>query len=90
MVSLKYNVIGRTSALTGKLILKEFLRKCPRVTIISDYNPDGVGYRGACSLAEVLDCSAGIVLNEQYKDIRAWINSGTYSHQKLIDLERSV
>ena len=37
--------------------------------------------------AKVFDCPVTIVMPDSYKDVRKWINSGTFSHEKLMDSE---
>lgn len=86
MLSKGYNAIGRASATSCKAILRELLKDCPEITIISDYDPHGLGYKESCKLAKVFERHVHIVLNRDYKDIREWINSGTFTHQKLVAL----
>ena len=88
MLNLGYNAIGKASATSCRNILKELLNCCPIITIVSDYDNHGLGYKESCKLAKLFDSHVNIVLNRNYKDIRAWIDSGTFSHPKLIALKK--
>ncbi len=88
LLSHNYNVVGRASATSCKGILKEFTKQFPKVTIVSDYDIHGLGFKESCKLARFINRPVSIVLNREYKDIRKWINSGTFTHEKFEKLKK--
>lgn len=93
MHGLGYNVLGRASESSCKQILKELLVNCPEVNIVPDNDPHGSGYKYARVLAVYLrrpKCKVNIFLHRDHKDIRKWINSGTFTDEKLQDLKQEI
>jgi len=91
MLSRGYNAIGRANASSCRVILKELLKDCPEVNIVSDFDAHGSGYKCACRLAEFLyrpDRRVFTILHREHKDIREWINSKTFTHQEFINLKQ--
>ena len=84
----KYNVIGRMSAYSSVDILVKLLRTCPEINIVSDYDATGIGYRESCKLAEAFGRPVNIIMNRNYKDIREWIQSGTFTEQEFLSLKK--
>ncbi len=91
MISQGYRAIGRASATTCGRILCQLLNHTRDVTIISDFDANGIGYRSSCELAKNIKnphCTVYIAMHRKHKDIRAWINSGEFTKEKLEKLRK--
>ena len=93
MLSRGYNSLGRASESSCKSILRKLLKHCPQINIVPDNDLGGTGFRYAYKLAAYLyrsSCEINIMFNRDFKDIRNWINSGTFSHKKLMALRKQI
>lgn len=88
MVGQGYNAIGRASATSCGTILASLLKNAMDIIIVADYDKHGRGFSSACKLAKHFDRSVDIVLQRTHKDIRAWINSGTFTPVALEHLRQ--
>ena len=88
MINAGYNAIGRASATSCVRIIQNLLANCPSIIIVPDYDKHGLGFKTACQLAEKFSCPVDIVMNREYKDIREWMNSGTFSWVKFHKLRK--
>ena len=88
LLSQCYNVIGRPSAEGGLYILEKLLVNTPGVTIVVDNDKHNAGKNGALKLKERLTCPVSLVYIKDHKDIRQWINSGTFTRTKFNKLKQ--
>lgn len=93
MLTKGYNTVGRASESSCKEILKKLLINCPEVNIVPDNDPHGSGWRYARQLAEYLKQpgrKVNIYFHRGHKDIREWINSGTFTDKKFQKLKKET
>ena len=88
MLSKGYNAIGRPGATSPLKIVLKLLKDCPEINIMADNDSHGQGWNTARHFAKVLyenDSNRRIylIIHNMYKDVRAWINSGDFSHFEL-------
>jgi hypothetical protein len=70
-------IVGRPCVNAGGNFLVKFLRGSP-ATLFADTDKDDIGLIEAKKLLKQLNPDSNIVYNPQYKDVRAWIQSGTF------------
>ena len=83
LLNLGYNVIGRASATSCVEIIAALVRN-PKVFIVADTDSSGIGLSSAKQLAARVENSS-IIYNADFKDVREWIASGTFTPSSFLE-----
>jgi len=85
-----YNAIGRPSANSCYHALSKIVSNNAVVTIVSDNDESGLGLSTSLDLAGHIARPVNIIVPTEYKDVREWILSGTFSRIKLNHLKKPL